>query len=89
MISIIRLQSQERKERICDLQFSILTGNEETLNNYLTGVVEKMPGVLRTTVNLIERTKPLVSYERWREYSLKHGIVPSWDEKIMIGQFQK
>jgi len=71
------------------LQFSILTENEETLRNYLTDVVEKIPGVLRTTVNLIERTRPLVSYERWREYSSKHGIVPSWDENSMIGQFQK
>ena len=150
MISIIRLRSQERKERICDLvmdrldelqeslkdkgqllyltkrarhedvslyrniataslpnslklaylaytfhlfedsmQFSILTGNEETLNNYLADVVEKMPGMLRTTVNMIERTRSLVSYETWRKYSLKHGIVPSWDENSMIGQFQK
>jgi len=71
------------------IQLSILTENEETLNNYLTRAVEKRSGVLRTTVNLIERTRPLVSYERWREYSLKHGIVPSWDEKLMIGQFQK
>jgi hypothetical protein len=71
------------------LQFSILAKNEETLNDYLTDVVEKMPGVLRTTVNLIERTRPLVSYEAWREYSSKHGIVLSWDENLMIGQFQK
>jgi hypothetical protein len=70
------------------LQLSILAEHEETLNNYLTGVVEKMPGVLRTTVNLIERTRPLVSYETWREYSSKHGLVPSWDEKLMVGQFQ-
>jgi hypothetical protein len=71
------------------IQFSILTENEETLNNYVTDVVEKMPGVLRTTVNLIERTRPLVSYDAWREYSSKHGIVPSWDENLMIGQFQE
>jgi hypothetical protein len=70
------------------LQLSILTENERTLNNYLTGSVEKTPGVLRTTVNLIERTRPLVSYETWREYSSKHGIVPSWDENLMVGQFQ-
>jgi hypothetical protein len=70
------------------LQFSILTEKEETLNNYLTAVVKQMPGVLKTTVNLIERTRPLVSYETWREYSSKHGIVPSWDENLMVGQFQ-
>ena len=71
------------------IQFSILTENEETLNNYLTDVVEKMPGVLRATVNLIERTRPLISYDAWREYSSKHGIVPTWDEHLMIGQFQE
>lgn len=71
------------------IQFSILTENEKTLSNYLTDVVEKMPGVLRTTVNLIERTRPLVSYETWREYSSKYGIVPSWDENLMVEQFQK
>jgi len=71
------------------IQLSILAENEGHLNSYLTTVVEKMPGVLRTTVNLIERTRPLVSYETWREYSAKHGIVPSWDEKSMIGQFQE
>jgi hypothetical protein len=71
------------------IQLSILAENEETLSNYLTGVVEKMAGVLRTTVNLIERTRPLISYDAWREYSSKHGIIPSWDENLMIGQFQK
>ncbi len=70
------------------IQFSILTENEKVLNNYLTAVVEKMPGVLRTTVNLIERTRPLVSYDAWREYSSKHGIVPSWDANLMVEQFQ-
>ena len=71
------------------IQFSILTENEKTLSNYLTDVVEKMPGLLRTTVNLIERTRPLVSYETWREYSSKYGIVPSWDGNLMVEQFQQ
>ena len=71
------------------IQLSILAENERNLNSYLNGVVEKTPEVLRTTVNLIERTRPLVTYEKWREYSAKHGIVPSWDGNSMIGQFQK
>ncbi len=69
------------------LQLSILAEDEENLNRYMAGVVEKTPGVLRTTVNPIERTRPLVSYETWRAYSTAHGIVPSWDAKSMIGQF--
>jgi hypothetical protein len=71
------------------LQLSLLAENEEGLNSYLSGFMEKIPGVLRTTVNLIERTRPLVTYEKWRGYSAKHGIVPSWDGNSMIGQFQK
>ncbi len=70
------------------LQFSVLTENEEILKKYLTEVVDRMPGVLRSTVNLIERTRPLISYDAWRKYSQKHGIIPSWDEHLMIEQFQ-
>jgi hypothetical protein len=71
------------------IQFSILTEKEETLNKYLADVVNKIPGVLKTTVNLIERTRPLVSYDEWKQYSSKHGIVQSWDEASMINQFQQ
>lgn len=70
------------------IQFSVLTEKEETLNKYMTEVVNNIPGMLKTTVNLIERTRPLVSYDEWKEYSSKHGIVPSWDEGLMIKQFQ-
>ncbi len=70
------------------IQFSILAEKEEILNKYLTEVVNKIPGVLSTTVNLIERTRPLVSYEEWKQYSSEHGIVPSWDEELMIKHFQ-
>jgi translation elongation factor EF-1beta len=70
------------------IQFSILAEKEETLNKYLTEVVNKIPGVLSTTVNLIERTRPLVSYDEWKQYSSEYGIIPSWDEALMIKQFQ-
>ena len=70
------------------IRFSILAEDEETLNRYRAGEIEKMPGVLRITTNLVERTKPLISYEEWKQYSLKHRIVLSWDEELMINQFQ-
>jgi hypothetical protein len=70
------------------IQFSILAEKEETLNKYLADVINKTPGVLNTTINLIERTTPLVSYDEWKQYSSMHGIVPSWDEELMINQFQ-
>ncbi len=71
------------------IQFSILAEKEETLNKYLADVVNKIPGVLNTTVNLIERTRSLVSYDEWKQYSSKHGIAQSWDKALMINQFQQ
>jgi translation elongation factor EF-1beta len=70
------------------IQFSILAEKEEALNKYLTEVVDKITGVLSTTVNLIEMTKPLVSYDEWKQYSSEYGIIPTWDEALMIKQFQ-
>ena len=71
------------------IQLSILAEKEETLNRYLTEVINKIPGVVNTTVNLIKRTRPLVSYEEWKQYSAYHNLVPSWDEDFMIKQFQQ
>src|SRR4030043_1622594 len=67
------------------IQLSILAENAEALDKYLAGTVEKMPEVLRTTMNPLVMTRPLVSYETWREYLARHGIVPSWGEKTLIG----
>jgi hypothetical protein len=71
------------------LQFSILAEKEETLIKFLSEVVDKIPGVLNRTVNQIEITKPLVSYDEWKQYSSNHGIIPSWDDELMIAQFQE
>ena len=71
------------------LQLSILAKNKEDLQTYLQDFVENIPGVLSTTMNLIERTRPLVSYEAWKQYATKHRIIPLWDEQSMIGQFQQ
>lgn len=71
------------------IQFSILANSEEALNKYIAEVVNKLPGVVKTTINEIERTRPLVSYDEWKQYSSNYGIVPSWDEELMINQFQE
>ncbi len=70
------------------LQFSVLTEEEKTLTDYLSDAIDKIPGVLKRTVNRIERTRPLVSYDTWKQYSLSHGLVTTWDEELMIEQFQ-
>jgi hypothetical protein len=72
-----------------NIQFSLLADDEQVLNNYIVEVINKMPGVVNSTVNQIEMTSPLVSYEEWKKYSKEHGLVPSWDEASMVNQFQK
>lgn len=70
------------------IQFSVLAETDETLNKFLAETINKIPGVLNTNVNLISRTRPLVAYDEWKHYSAKHGIVPFWDEELMINQFR-
>lgn len=69
------------------LQFSALAEDEEQLNAFIAEQINTLPGVLHTTVNDVETTKPLVSYDEWREYSEEHSLVPTWDEKLMVQQF--
>ena len=69
--------------------FSILADSEEALNKYLAEAINKLPGVVKTTINEIERTRPLISYDEWKQYSSSHSLVPSWDEELMINQFQE
>jgi len=71
------------------IQYSILAEHEDMLKKYVSEEINKMPGVLKSTVNPIVKTWPLVSYDEWKEYSSKHGIIASWDEESMINQFQE
>jgi hypothetical protein len=71
------------------IQFSILADSEKELKEYIEDKINTMPGVIKTTINEIERTRPLVSYDEWKQYSSNHGLVPSWDEELMINQFQE
>ena len=69
------------------LQFSILAEHDEAANKYLAEL-NAMSGVKRTNLFPIEMTKPLFSYDEWKDYSKKHNIVPSWDDKTMMEQFE-
>lgn len=71
------------------IQFSILAQQEEMLNRFIAEEITKIPGVLKTTINPIERTRPLVSFNEWKQYSSEHKIIPSWDEELMVTQFQR
>ena len=69
------------------LRFSVLTEDEERLTGHITENVIVLPGVQHAKGNLIERTKPLLSYDEWRDYSTRHSLVPSWNEANMVHQF--
>lgn len=66
------------------IQFSVLAEDGKTLTRFLDESVRSIPGVLHLTVSRIERTKPLVSYDEWNEYSAAH---PAWSAAHMITQF--
>jgi len=69
------------------LQFSALAEDERVLNRFIADKVRNLPGVLKTTVNYVERTKPLISYDEWKKYSIRHSLIPSWNERLMVDQF--
>ena len=69
------------------LQFSVLATPTKSISEFVSENVAAMPGVLHTTVNFVEKTKPLISYNEWREYSRRFAVVPTWNERNMIAQF--
>lgn len=68
--------------------FSLLADHEDTTEKHIRNVVREIPGVLQTRTHRISKTKPLISYDEWKDYALRHSIVPSWDEKYMVEGFQ-
>jgi hypothetical protein len=70
------------------VQFSLLVEHNEAVESYPADVIAQIPGVKRTHLYPIEMTKPLVSYEEWKEYSARHGIVTSWDDEHMMAQLE-
>ncbi len=69
------------------IQFSVLSEDDEQMDGFIDEKVRTMPGVLHATVNWVERTRPLVSYDEWKEYSDRHSLVQTWDDRFMINQF--
>lgn len=70
------------------VQFSLLAEHDEAIKDYVSDTVAQIPGVKRTHVFPIEMTRPLVSYDEWKEYSTKHSIVTSWDDEQMLEHFK-
>ena len=45
------------------IQFSVLSKSEDVLREYVSEDIERLPGVVRTTIIPVERSKPFISYK--------------------------
>lgn len=60
------------------MQLSLLCKSEDTLREYVGRVIDKLPGVLKTTVFAIESTKPFISYETWQKFAEQNPAALDW-----------
>ena len=51
------------------IQFSVLSKSEDVLREYVGEVIERLPGVVRTTIIPIERSKPFISYKTYQSFA--------------------
>jgi hypothetical protein len=51
------------------IQFSVLSKSEDVLREYVAEVIERLPGVVRTTIIPVERSKPFISYKTYQSLS--------------------
>ena len=48
------------------IQFSILSKSEDVLMEYVAKDIDSLPGVVKTSVIPIERSKPFITYDTWQ-----------------------
>lgn len=60
------------------LQFSLLAQSEDILRKYVVEVIDRLPGMLKTTTFPIERTKPLIAYDTWQDYAKQNPAALDW-----------
>ncbi len=51
------------------IQLSVLSKSEDVLREYVAEVIERLPGVVRTTIIPIERSKPFISYKTYQGFT--------------------
>jgi hypothetical protein len=71
------------------VQFSVLSENEHDVAVQLSRLKDDLRGIRNIELYEVEATRPLVLYKEWQEYSTKHGIVTSWDERKMVKAFHR
>ena len=72
------------------IQFSVLSEKkDQELRKYINDVIDKTPGVLKSTVFEVEKTHPFISYEEWQEYTPQYPFLIDSNEKHIMAQFNK
>jgi hypothetical protein len=72
------------------IQVSLLSEKEDVeLRKYINDTIDKIPGVLKSTVFEIEKTHPFISYKEWQEYASHHPFLVDSDERDMIAHFNE
>jgi hypothetical protein len=66
-----------------------LAKNETELKKFISEVVDKIPGVLRTTICEIEKNQPFITYKVWQKYASRSPFGENWGERDMIAQFSQ
>ena len=51
------------------IQLSVLSKSEDVLREYVADVIERLPGVVRTTIIPIERSKSFISYDTYQSFT--------------------
>ena len=51
------------------IQFSVLSKSEDVLREYVAEVIERLPGVVRTTIIPIERSKPFIPHDTYQSFA--------------------
>jgi hypothetical protein len=49
-----------------NIRFSVLSKSEDVLRKYVAEDIERLPGVVRTTIIPVERSKPFISYKTYQ-----------------------
>lgn len=60
------------------IQLSVLSKREDVLREYVAEVIDRLPGVAKTTVIPIERSKPFISYDTWQDFAHQNPSALTW-----------
>ena len=61
-----------------NIQYALLSHEEGTVQKFVEEQMHNIEGIIKTEINLTEKTKPFISYSEWLEYSSQGKSIPGW-----------